>query len=99
MVCRADGEGEGGEGEAPAYDPDQDMVAYVVAAEELDNSDEERRRVRHLVTLHVVLSLCSTSYCSRPATLCNGSACMRLMTTPGTATPGCRIALGWGCVL
>ena len=34
--------------EAEGFDPGQDMVAYIVAAEELDNSDEERRRVRQL---------------------------------------------------
>ena len=34
-----------GEGRAEAFDPGQDLVAYIVAAEELDNSDEERRRV------------------------------------------------------
>lgn len=54
--CSMEQSGAEEEGAPQQFDPDQDMVAYIIAAEELDNSDEERRRVsRELETLQCPL--------------------------------------------
>ena len=53
--------GEGEEGDGNAQDQGQDLVAYVIAAEELDNSDEERRRVRRIsCIIQTPISTCAS---------------------------------------